>query len=110
MTPPAPKLSPFRMIWPFAQRTPCVFTVLTSALGPGVSPVVLLTVCAGLPSEAIAALALSSELNSEVTAKNNSHDFKKKKSISSCVNERERILSTFLRLYEMRQLPRYRKR
>lgn len=66
--------------------------LLTSALGPGVSPVVLLTVCAGLPSEAIATLALSGELNGEVTAKNNSHDLKKekkRKSISSCVNERE---------------------
>lgn len=75
--PPPLQLSLFRMIWPFAQRTPCVFTVLTSALGPGVSPVVLLTVCAGLPSEAIATLALPGELNGEVTAKNNSHGLKK---------------------------------
>ena len=36
--------------------------VLTSALRPGVSPVVLLTVCACLPSKAITALTLTGKL------------------------------------------------
>lgn len=40
-----------------------VFMFLTSALCPGVSPVVLLTVCTGLPSKAVTALTLPSELH-----------------------------------------------
>lgn len=38
------------------------YLVLTSALCPRVSPVVLLTVCAGFPTESIAALTLSTKL------------------------------------------------
>lgn len=43
-----------------------VFMVLTSALCPGVSPVVLLTICAGLASKAIPTLTLPGELLNKV--------------------------------------------
>lgn len=36
--------------------------MLTSALDPGVSPVVLLAVCAGLPTKSVTTLTFSSEL------------------------------------------------
>lgn len=39
-----------------------ILMLQTSALGPRVSPVVLLTVCAGLPSKAVTTLTLASEL------------------------------------------------
>ena len=43
-----------------------VLMFLTSALCPGVSPVVLLTVCAGLPAKAVTTLTLPSKLRNRV--------------------------------------------
>lgn len=51
---------------PFHKSIHYVFVLLTSALCPGVSPEVLLTVCAGLPSKAITTLTLPSELHDRV--------------------------------------------
>ena len=52
-------------LWQHITQFPISFMFLTSALGYGVPPVVLLTVCAGLPPKAITALTLSSELQTE---------------------------------------------
>lgn len=72
---------------------------LTSALCPGVSPVVLLTVCTGLPSKAVTALTLPSELHNrewKIQKRDTSISFE-----SVNVNECERIYTYSILHHEM---------